>query len=87
VQHPPGDHADQVNLALLALTYPAFRIGLEPGRSHRPRWSAVRKHRAAPGLYAVITPDLDELHAVLATASQSAEPGPHAGPREPDTSL
>jgi hypothetical protein len=63
------DNSDgQMSLAMLAVSYPEFRITLEPHGWHELRWAAVRVTAADPGLYAVITPDLGELRAVLAAA-------------------
>jgi hypothetical protein len=46
----PGDDA---NLALLTIAYPAFTITCHPHGSRTPRWEAVRKNAADPGLYAI----------------------------------
>jgi hypothetical protein len=71
---------DDTNLALLTIAYPAFTITCHPHGWRQPRWEAVRKNSAHPGLYALITPDLDELRATLAATitqpSHHARPGP-----------
>jgi hypothetical protein len=81
---PPACTAgDEMNLALLVVAYPAFKFSWYLHPSREPRWAAVRKNAADPGLYAVVTPDLNELHAALTTAGiAAARPGPHAGPGE-----
>jgi hypothetical protein len=71
VRNDPGP---EVSPAMLAAAYPAFQISLEPRGSHQLRWAAVRKKATDQGLYAVVTPDLDELHAVLAAAA-AGRPG------------
>jgi hypothetical protein len=67
----PGPPAapDDTSLALLTITYPAFTITCHTYGWRQPRWQAVRKNPADPGLYAIITPDLDELHATLAATT------------------
>jgi hypothetical protein len=77
-----------MSLAMLTVTYPEFRISLEPHGWDGLRWAAVRTKGADPGLYAVITPDLGEPHAVLAAAtiSQSGESG-QADSRKPGRPL
>jgi hypothetical protein len=57
---------DHVHQDLLTIAYPAFRITRHDGTCRPSRWEAVRKNPVDPGLYAVITPDLDEIRAVLA---------------------
>ena len=82
---PPASSplADQVHRDLLTLAYPAFTITGHQYTWRRPRWEAVRKNTAEPGLYAVVTPDLGELADVLAATititTQTAKP--EAGPR------
>jgi hypothetical protein len=74
-----------MNLALLVLAYPAFAFSWYPHAWREPRWAAVRKNAADPGLYALVTPDLGELHATLTAAGiERASPGPQAGPGEPE---
>ena len=51
----------------LAGMYPAFWITLETIGRHGSCWVARRKNGVPPGLHTVITSDLDELHAALAT--------------------
>lgn len=78
-----GDTADEVNLILLQIAYPQFWFWwFARGGRRRRRWAAVRKNGADPGLYAVVTADLDGLAAALAgtgpaagTHPQHAEPG------------
>jgi hypothetical protein len=53
-------------IPLLALAYPEFSIGQSSRGRHGPTWTVIRKDPTQPGLYAVVTPDLDELRAVLA---------------------
>jgi hypothetical protein len=73
-----------MNLALLVVAYPAFMFSWYQHPSREPRWAAVRKNAADPGLYALVTPDLSELHAALTTAAvEPAALGPQAGPTEP----
>jgi hypothetical protein len=85
---PPASSplADQVHRDLLTLAYPAFTITRQHYTWRRPRWEAIRKDPAASGLYAVITPDLDELAAALAaitTTASAVSPATRspAGPR------
>jgi hypothetical protein len=80
--HQTGHDADQATLAQLTLTYPAISITLETYGWRQPRWTAIRRHGTGPGLYAAITPNLSELHAILAT-SQPAQHNPHTALREP----
>jgi hypothetical protein len=76
---------DHLHHDLLTIAYPAFTITRQHYTWRKPRWEAVRKNPAATGLYAVITPDLDELSAALAvTITIKAEPGPRATPPEPE---
>jgi len=51
----------------LAAAYPAFRFGCEIVGRHGPCWVAERKNGLHPGLHTVITADLGELHAALAS--------------------
>jgi hypothetical protein len=75
---------DEMNLAVLVVTYSAFTFSWCPYPWREPRWAAVRKNAADPGLYALVTPDLSELHAALTTAAvEPAALGPQAGPTEP----
>jgi hypothetical protein len=71
----------------LTSAYPAFAITRQHYTWRKPRWEAVRKNPREPGLYAAITPDVDELRAVLAAAirpgPQERPPGP---PAESETS-
>lgn len=71
-----------MDLSLLAIAFPAFTITCHPNGWREPRWEAVRRNPADPGLYAAITPDLAELHAILATTEPTA-PGPCTGPPAP----
>jgi hypothetical protein len=76
-----GPVQDRLHHDLLTLAYPAFTITRHPCTWRRPRWEAVRKNTTEPGLYAVITPDLDELATVLAatiTITTQAAPPPSA---------
>jgi hypothetical protein len=66
---------DRLHHDLLTLAYPAFTITCHHHTWRRPRWEAIRKNTAEPGLYAAITPDLDELAATLA-ATITARPAP-----------
>jgi hypothetical protein len=73
----PASPSD-LDLPMLAVAFPAFTITCHPHGWREPRWEAVRKQSAEPGLYAVVTPDQAELLTIL-TAAQSAwppEPGP-----------
>ena len=83
--NPPAQaSSDEMNLALLVVAYPAFAFSWHPHAWREPRWAAVRKNAADPGLYAVVTPDLGELHATLTAAGiEPASLSPQAGPREP----
>jgi hypothetical protein len=82
---PPLAIPSDMDLSLLAVAFPAFTITCHPHGWREPRWEAVRAHGADPGLYAVITPDLSELLAILTTATgiQPGGPAPGTGPREP----
>jgi len=63
---PSAGSADEINLGLLAIAYPQFRFSQHTRpRDPRPRWELVRKNAARPGLYALITADLNEMHAAL----------------------
>jgi hypothetical protein len=68
-------------LRLLALAYPEFSIGQSDCGRHGPAWTVIRKDPAQPGLYAAVTPDLDELRDILA---RHATQQPDGGDREPD---
>jgi hypothetical protein len=60
--------------------HPVFKVSLIPHWT-RPRWELVRRNGADPGLYCLITADLNEVVAVLATAgAEPADPGPDTGP-------
>ena len=76
----PGPMRDRLRHDLLTLAYPAFTITCQHYTWRKPRWEAVRKNPREPGLYAAITPDMDELRAVLAA---TATPGSQARPPEP----
>jgi hypothetical protein len=52
----------------LAIAYPAFRFSLENVGRHGCCWEARRKHGLRPGLHTVITAELSELRARLASA-------------------
>jgi hypothetical protein len=82
---PPASTAvREMNLALLVVAYPAFTFSWYPHPSREPRWAAVRKNAADPGLYALVTPDLSELHAALTSAGiEPAGLGPDAVPTGP----
>jgi hypothetical protein len=54
------------DVQLLTLAYPEFTIGQSERGRNGPAWAAIRKDPAQPGLYAIVTPDLDELREVLA---------------------
>jgi hypothetical protein len=71
-----------MDLTLLMTAFPAFTITCYPHGWREPRWEAVRRNPADPGLYAVITPDLAELHAILAT-TELAAPEPSTRPHAP----
>jgi hypothetical protein len=81
---PASPVRDRLHHDLLILAYPAFTITCHHYTWRRPRWEAVRKNTAEPGLYAVVTPDLGELADVLAatitittqTAKPEADPRP-----------
>jgi hypothetical protein len=82
----PNPGLDAVHLSLLTLAYPAFIITRQHCTWRRPRWEIVRKNPADPGLYAVITPDLDELRAILAAnGTTHAAHCPAAAPTAPGT--
>jgi hypothetical protein len=70
----------EMTLAMLAIAHPGFRVTMQARRYWRsPRFEAVRRNGAEPGLYAVITSDADELHAALtadAARTRFAEPAP-----------
>jgi hypothetical protein len=66
---------------LLALAYPEFSIGQSSRGRHGPAWTIIRKDPAQPGLYAAVTPDLDELRDIL--ARHAAQQPDRRGP-EPD---
>jgi hypothetical protein len=51
----------------LASMYPAFWFTLEVIGRHGSSWVARRKNGLRPGLHTVITSDLAELHAALAS--------------------
>lgn len=75
---------DAVHLSLLTLAYPAFTITRQHYTWRRPRWEIVRKNPGEPGLYAVITPDLEELRAILAAnVTTQAAPRSAAAPAAP----
>jgi hypothetical protein len=62
---------------LLTLAYPAITITCHHHTWRKPRWEVVRKNNADPGLYTIVTPDLDELAAVLAaTITITIPPAP-----------
>jgi len=80
----PAPVQDRLHHDLLILAYPAFTITRQTCTWRKPRWEAVRKNTADPGLYAVITPDLDELAAVLAaTITVTTPPAPPAREANP----
>lgn len=81
---PMGDTADQVNLILLQIAYPQFWFWRFARGGRRLRWAAVRKNGADPGLYTMVTADLDELAAALAADAGPAV-GPHPQYAEPGT--
>jgi hypothetical protein len=54
-------------LANLSSSYPAFWFTQEIIGRHGDCWVARRKDGLSPGLHTVITSDLAELHAVLAS--------------------
>jgi hypothetical protein len=84
---PVSTAVHEMNLASLVVAYPAFTISWYPHPWREPRWAAVRKNVTDPGLYAVVTPDLSELHATLSTAGVAPGLGPHAGRTEPGSRL
>jgi hypothetical protein len=72
----PNPGLDDVHLSLLTMAYPAFTITRQHYAWRKPRWEIVRKNPQDPGLYAAITPDLDELRAILdATVTTQATTG------------
>ena len=80
----PGPVRDHLHQNLLTIAYPAFTITRQHYAWRQPRWEAIRKNPAEPGLYAAITPDIDELRAVLAaTITTTAPPGTRARPPGP----
>lgn len=54
----------ELHRGLLAIAFPEFRFGYQPGHGCA-RWVAVRKDIRAPGVHTVVTDDLDELVTVL----------------------
>jgi hypothetical protein len=71
----PSPVRDRLHHDLLTIAYPQFTITRHHQPWRWPRWEAVRKDAREPGLYAAITPDLDELAAVLAaTITVTAQP-------------
>jgi hypothetical protein len=64
---------DHDPLASLVKTYPAFRFNLRTVGRHGDCWIAERKDGLTPGLHTIITADLEELRAAL--ASQEGTPG------------
>jgi hypothetical protein len=80
----PGPLRDHQHQHQLTSAYPAFAITRQHYTWRKPRWEAVRKNPREPGLYAAITPDVDELRAVLAaTITTTTRPGPQERPPEP----
>lgn len=72
---PQAGSADEINLGLLAIAYPQFRFSQHTRpRDPRPRWELVRTN-PGPGLYALITTDLHELHAALTRDAEPAAGG------------
>jgi hypothetical protein len=63
----------------LASMYPAFRFTLEVIGRHGSCWVARRKSGMRPGPHTVITSDLAELHAALASPDRTG----HAWRRQP----
>lgn len=64
----------QPGISLLAMAYPEFSIGQSSRGRHGPAWTVIRKDPTQPGLYAAVTPHLDELRDVLARhATQHAD--------------
>jgi hypothetical protein len=72
---PGGRFADELNAGLLAFAYPQFVVlAIPPGHGRAARWLVRRKNPADPGLYLIMTADLDE--ACEALAADSPPPGP-----------
>jgi hypothetical protein len=53
-------------IPLLAMAYLEFSIGQSSRGRNGPAWTVIRKDPTQPGLYAAVTPDLDELRDILA---------------------
>lgn len=78
----PSPEDVYLTLAQMA-AHPVFKVSLSPHWT-RPRWEIVRRNGADPGLYCLITADLNEVVAALATAGvEPADPGPDTGPAKP----
>jgi hypothetical protein len=75
---------EDVNLTLAQMAaHPVFKVSLSPHWT-RPRWELVRRNGADPGLYCLITADLNEVVAALTAAeTEPAGPGPDTGPGKP----
>jgi hypothetical protein len=77
--HPRTALADLApDIRILTLAYPEFTIS-EPGIGRNgPTWTAIRKDPAQPGLYAAVTPDLNELRNALARHASRSPDGHHS---------
>lgn len=80
---PPAASRLKMDLSLLVAAFPAYTFTCHPHGWRGPRWEAVRRNPADPGLYALITADLSELHAILTAASEPAGPPPASQPGPP----
>jgi DMSO/TMAO reductase YedYZ heme-binding membrane subunit len=78
----PSPVQDRLQHDLLTLAYPAFTITCHHHTWRKPRWEAVRKNTADPGLYAIVTPDLAELAAALAATITTPRRQPERRTRE-----
>ncbi len=70
-QITPGSLAASDELDRLTAAYPAFRFRCQTIGRHGARWVAERRNGLHPGLHSVITADLAELHAALASENGS----------------
>lgn len=68
-------------IPLLAMAYPEFSIGQSSRGRHGPAWTVIRKDPTQPGLYAIVTPNLGELRAILARHAAQQTDGSN---RKPD---
>jgi len=74
-QITPGSLAAADELDRLTAAYPAFRFRCQMIGRHGTRWIAERKVGLHPGLHTVITADLAELRAALASQERTGHAG------------